>query len=89
MRDANAEASDERQRKGSFKSAGARTSPGAQALARERSVGAGRRLPAIGTVADSHSRWQAASDIPTWIWWPHVERIFMAVDDLGCRDLLA
>ncbi len=33
--------------------------------------------------------WQAASDIPTWIWWPHVERIFMAVDDLGCRDLLA
>jgi hypothetical protein len=33
--------------------------------------------------------WQAANDIPTWIWWPHVERIFMAVDDLGCRDLLA
>jgi Ecdysteroid kinase-like family len=32
--------------------------------------------------------WQAANDIPTWIWWPHVERIFMAVDDLGCRDLL-
>jgi len=33
--------------------------------------------------------WQAANDIPTWIWRPHVERIFMAVDDLGCHDLLA
>jgi hypothetical protein len=32
--------------------------------------------------------WQAANDIPSWIWWPHVERIFMAVDDLGCHDLL-
>jgi hypothetical protein len=33
--------------------------------------------------------WQAANDIPSWIWWTHLERIFMAVDDLGCRDLLA
>jgi hypothetical protein len=33
--------------------------------------------------------WQAANDIPSWIWWPHLERIFMAIDDLGCRDLLA
>jgi len=33
--------------------------------------------------------WQAANDIPSWIWWPHVERIFMAIDDLGCRNLLA
>jgi hypothetical protein len=32
--------------------------------------------------------WQAANDIPPWIWWPDVERIFMAVDDLGCCDLL-
>jgi hypothetical protein len=32
--------------------------------------------------------WQAANDIPSWIWWNHVERIFMAIDDLGCRDLL-
>jgi hypothetical protein len=28
-------------------------------------------------------------DIPSWVWWNHRERIFMAVDDLGCRDLLA
>ena len=32
--------------------------------------------------------WQAANDIPSWIWCNHVERIFMAIDDLGCRDLL-
>jgi hypothetical protein len=32
--------------------------------------------------------WQAAYDIPSGIWWHHLERIFMAVDDLGCRDLL-
>jgi hypothetical protein len=31
---------------------------------------------------------QAAIDIPPQIWWNHYERIFMAVDDLGCRDLL-
>jgi Ecdysteroid kinase-like family len=33
--------------------------------------------------------WQEANDIPSWIWWPHLERIFMAAEDLGCRDLLA
>ena len=33
--------------------------------------------------------WQAAYDIPAGIWWPHLERIFLAIDDLGCRDLLA
>ena len=33
--------------------------------------------------------WQAAYDIPSWIWWTHLERFFMAIDDLGCRDLLA
>ena len=33
--------------------------------------------------------WQAKSNIPPFIWWPHLERIFMAVDDLGCRELLA
>ncbi|HEY2538137.1 MAG TPA: phosphotransferase [Stellaceae bacterium] len=32
--------------------------------------------------------WQAAYDIPSWIWWHHLERIFMAVDDLGCEQLL-
>jgi thiamine kinase-like enzyme len=33
--------------------------------------------------------WQAANNIPSGIWWHHLERIFLAIDDLGCRDLLA
>jgi Ecdysteroid kinase-like family len=33
--------------------------------------------------------WQAAIDLPPAIWWSHLERIMLAVDDLGCRDLLA
>jgi hypothetical protein len=33
--------------------------------------------------------WQANADIPTVIWWNNLERIMLAVDDLGCRDLLA
>jgi hypothetical protein len=33
--------------------------------------------------------WQAANDIPAWIWWNHLERIFMAVDDLGCREFFS
>ena len=32
--------------------------------------------------------WQAAIDLPPAIWWSHLERIMLAVDDLGCRDLL-
>ena len=32
--------------------------------------------------------WQAALDLPPMIWWGHLERIMLAVDDLGCRDLL-
>jgi len=32
--------------------------------------------------------WQAAYNIPSGIWWHHLERIFLAIDDLGCRDLL-
>ena len=32
--------------------------------------------------------WQAAIDLPPVIWWSHLERILLAVDDLGCRDLL-
>lgn len=31
---------------------------------------------------------QAAAVIPPVIWWNNLERIFMAVDDLGCRELL-
>jgi hypothetical protein len=33
--------------------------------------------------------WQAANNIPPWIWWHNLERTFLAIDDLGCRDLLA
>lgn len=33
--------------------------------------------------------WQAGIDLPPVIWWNNYERIMMAVDDLGCRDLLA
>jgi hypothetical protein len=33
--------------------------------------------------------WQAANDIPSGIWWHHLERIFLAIDDLGCRDFLS
>ena len=32
--------------------------------------------------------WQHAWAIPPSIWWPHLARIHMAVDDLGCRELL-
>jgi hypothetical protein len=32
---------------------------------------------------------QANAKIPPVIWWNNLERILMAVDDLGCRDLLA
>jgi thiamine kinase-like enzyme len=31
---------------------------------------------------------QAANNIPPRVWWPNLERIMMAVDDLGCRELL-
>ena len=32
--------------------------------------------------------WHWVIEIPPVIWWNHLERIFLAVDDLGCRDLL-
>ena len=32
--------------------------------------------------------WQSAIDIPPVIWWSHLERILLAIDDLGCRELL-
>jgi hypothetical protein len=32
--------------------------------------------------------WQAANGIPPVIWWGHLERIMLAVADLGCRALL-
>jgi hypothetical protein len=33
--------------------------------------------------------WQHAAGIPPVIWWNNLERIHLAVDDLGCRDLIA
>jgi len=33
--------------------------------------------------------WQAASNIPPLIWWNNLERTLLAVDDLGCAELLA
>lgn len=32
--------------------------------------------------------WQWSVGIPPVIWWNNMERIFLAVDDLGCRELL-
>ncbi len=32
--------------------------------------------------------WQWVIQIPPVIWWNNLERIFLAVDDLGCRELL-
>jgi hypothetical protein len=32
--------------------------------------------------------WQATSNIPPLIWWNNLERIFLAVDDLNCQELL-
>jgi hypothetical protein len=32
---------------------------------------------------------QYAGGLPPLVWWSHLERILMAVDDLGCRQLLA
>jgi hypothetical protein len=32
--------------------------------------------------------WQEANNLPPVIWWNNLERIFLAVEDLGCRELL-
>ncbi len=32
--------------------------------------------------------YDAASNIPPMIWWSHLQRILLAVDDLGCQELL-
>lgn len=32
--------------------------------------------------------WQARVGVGARVWWNNLERIFLAVDDLGCRDLL-
>jgi aminoglycoside phosphotransferase (APT) family kinase protein len=42
------------------------------------------RLPPVGVVAYHHT---TASGCV--IWWNNLERVFLAVDDLGCRDLVS
>jgi hypothetical protein len=32
--------------------------------------------------------WQAAYDIPPGVWWNNMQRVLLAIDDLGCRELL-
>lgn len=32
--------------------------------------------------------WQAVNAIPPMIWWNNLERVLLAVDDLGCRELV-
>ena len=32
--------------------------------------------------------WQATHGLGAWIWWSHLERIMLAVEDLGCLELL-
>jgi hypothetical protein len=32
--------------------------------------------------------WQEAYGVPPVIWWNNLQRVLLAVDDLGCRDLL-
>jgi hypothetical protein len=44
------------------------------------------RLAALVQIATPVT--QAAVGIPTVIWWNNFERIMLAVDDLGCRELL-
>ena len=33
--------------------------------------------------------WQEAFNVPARVWWNNLERAFLAIDDLNCRDLLA
>ena len=44
------------------------------------------RLSALWQIATPI--WQASNNVPPVIWWNNLERILLAVDDLGCRDLL-
>ena len=32
--------------------------------------------------------WQFNAGLSPWIWWDHLERVVLAIDDLGCRELL-
>jgi hypothetical protein len=45
-------------------------------------------LPPFRAVADRNTGVAVNANIPPVIWWNNLERIMLAVDDLGCRDLL-
>ena len=32
--------------------------------------------------------WQFNAGLTPWVWWDHLERVVLAIDDLGCRELL-
>ena len=51
-----------------------------------RSLDADYRLSVLWQIATPV--WQSNGNIPPVIWWNNLERIMLAVDDLGCRDLL-
>jgi hypothetical protein len=42
----------------------------------------------VGAMAGRDAGVAGAIDLPPLIWWSHLERIMLAVDDVGCRDLL-
>jgi hypothetical protein len=52
-----------------------------------RSLEADYRLSVLWQIATPV--WQSNGNIPPVIWWNNLERIMLAVDDLGCRDLLS
>jgi hypothetical protein len=52
-----------------------------------RSLEADYRLSVLWQIATPV--WQSNANIPPVIWWNNLERIMLAVDDLGCRDLLS
>jgi len=47
-----------------------------------------RRLSAVGAVADHAAHLAGNGGIAARVWWNNLERIFLAVDDLGCAELL-
>jgi len=53
------------------------------------SVSPDSRYPEIPETATRIPVFQHSAKLPAAIWWSHLERIFLAFDDLGCEELLA
>ena len=51
-----------------------------------RALGDDYRLSVLGLI--TKPVWQQGVGLPPVIWWHHLDRIHMAVDDLDCRALL-